>query len=59
MLTRILNFPELLGKDRWVYNSQKINDCYICNKSKYTVIFYERGRSNVGLTKIGDKDSQT
>jgi len=74
VLTRKLNHPELIfnqriykdsTKDRffkvdanqsWALSHQ--DECYICEKHHYTVIFYERSQrasnANKGLTEIKD-----
>jgi len=73
VLTRRLNHPELIfnqrvsiddTKDRffkvdanqyWTLSRQ--DECYICDKHHYAVIFYERSEnSNKGLIEIKDTE---
>ena len=71
MLTRRLNHPELIFNQRisldktnkrffkvdaneaWALSPK--DECYICEKHHYSVIFYERSKtSNKGLFQIND-----
>lgn len=74
-MTRKVNHPELIFNQSLKYDNTKYrffkkdasqqwklsrnNECYVCNKYTYTIIFYEKSilYPNKGLTEI--KDSET
>ena len=60
ILTRIINRQELcFGEDNrnrlWKITKEK--DCHVCNKHKYTVIFYDRSTCENDYTKVRDKEA--
>ena len=60
ILTRIINRQELcFGEDNrnrlWKITKEK--DCHVCNKHKYTVIFYDRSTCENDYIKVRDKEA--